>query len=146
MLSALLYRLDAFLEASDAVKIISRWEWPRCVITDKKARWMKNGTESPCSYEDFRIKDVYMNKDTREFYITFRKVAYSVTPVLPKEVNNLSIWEIELEDNELKPTLTIFHTSFQMTRVTGLLPWQEPADPKKTRPGYQLQFQDCSYS
>jgi hypothetical protein len=86
-------------------------------------------------------------KDTREFYITFRDVVYSVTPVLPTEVDDMSVWVIELGKDELKSTnpLTIFQSSFQMTKVTELFPWQNPINQSEPLPGYKIKFNYSRY-
>jgi hypothetical protein len=167
MLSALVNRLDAFLEASenkstetsenksDAVQTILHWTYPRCVVGDVGAGWTKTGTGSRYDFQDCRIKDVYVDENTRELYITFRGVAYSAAPVLPMDVNDFSVWMIHLVKDEPRMTnpLQIFYNyyetranplNFQLSEV-GYFPWQDPKKSQETRSRYTIKTHDCKY-
>jgi hypothetical protein len=149
MLSALVNRLDAFLEAGASNgQTILHWTFPRCTVRDVKDTLITNGAESRYDLQESRINDVYVYESTRAAYIIFRGVAYSLTPALPTNVSDMSIWAIQLDEkNNPKTTnpLTIFNTSFQMTQISGCFPWQDPSDTSKTLTGYKIQNHHCGY-
>ena len=150
MLSALVNRLDAFLESSETkVQTILHWTFPRCVVRDVNDTLITNGAESRYDFPKSRINDVYVYESTRAAYIIFRGVAYSLTPALPTDVDDVSIWAIQLDENNNPKTtnpLTIFKTSFQMTQISGCFPWQDPSDTSQTLPGFKIQNHHCGYN
>jgi hypothetical protein len=126
MMTQLINRLDAFLEASEQVQAVLHWTYPRCMVRSKY-RVVGTDFDGTTNQESdpFRIKDVYLCAGSNEAYFTWRGMEYRVPLGQGKVVGVDDVWKLSVRTvgTVEVEALQINDVSYSVEPLNKSFPW-----------------------